>query len=129
MVCLMLQFTVGCSLTLINKRQHFSFYAVGSYYFASGFLISASSIHFLCESRRVFGMGAFIEAKHNVLLIMFTIIVGFAYTGTIMVCYGHDLGIEKSLILDNLQALLGEIAPLFVVMRIHRTIIKISKLN
>jgi hypothetical protein len=102
MLLLMLQFAVSCSLTLTNKRQHFSFYALGSYYFASGALISVSSIHFLCESRRVFGMGTFMEAKHNVLLIMITVMVGFAYTGILMVCYGHNLGLREAWILDNL---------------------------
>jgi len=102
MLLIILQFAVSCSLTLTNKRQHFSFYALGSYYFAVGALISASSIHFLCESRRVFGMGTFMVAKHNVLLIMITVMLGFSYTGTLMICYGHNLGFGQAWILDNL---------------------------
>lgn len=50
----------------------------------------------------MFGMGTFMEAKHNVLLIMITVMVGFAYTGILMVCYGHNLGLGETWILDNL---------------------------
>lgn len=102
MLLLALQFAVSCSLTLTSKRQHFSFYALGSFYFAAGALISVSSIHFLCEARRVFGMGTFMEAKNNVLLIMITVMVGFSYTGILMMCYGHSLGLGQAWILDKL---------------------------
>jgi len=47
-------------------------------------------------------MGTFMVAKHNVLLIMITVMLGFSYTGTLMICYGHNLGFGQAWILDNL---------------------------
>ena len=130
MCCFCAQFTVSYIRVAYQSKSHISYTTLSVFYLLTGVLIDISSIHFICEMKRNFGHDVFVEAKQNVRVIFWTITVGFTYSLVVMVSYGTDLfESDQNLIITlcNLQFILGEILPLFVVMRIHRTMMLMSQ--
>jgi hypothetical protein len=90
MVIFFLQFLTSYIRTVTSVKPEISDYVLAGFYLLTGTLIGISSIHFLCEMKRNFGTGTFLEAKHNVLIIVITILVGFVFTIGVMIGYGTD---------------------------------------
>lgn len=88
MVIFLLQFLISYIRTVTSVRPDSSDGFVAAFYLVTGILIGFSSIHFLCEMKRNFGIGTFLEAKQNVLIIVITILVGFIYTAGVIIAYG-----------------------------------------